>query len=288
MRSGAFLAAMMIAGTFATTLEVAAQHRDHHSNNGVARGAQGNEPTTTQTTVSGLPTGDKGSGDGRDMPGIDPRRDGQRAPNLAGDKSLGSGGRYDTLDLRITVYQGRGRSFHTFRDPHSPKDSANAKSDTFHTPLNSAMPVARNTNSVRHNTFITHHQTKLPFGSRSVAHRNAVGALVNAGKGGFHRGFRTRITDKLANSAVHGVESETADRAKDAKNLVRQGPAGSINRTDFGERNIHQGAQPSVPNAATINGTAAVHPRSSTGTVGGPVKIVSGTINGTGFRIRHP
>ncbi len=288
MRPGALLAATIAVGVFATTLEVAAQHRDHHPNTGVPSGSQGNEPTTP--TAPSHPAGDKGSGDGHDTPAVDARRDGQRAPNLAGDKLQVGSGKDDTLDLRITVFQGRGRNFlRTFKE-HGPKDSANGKSNTFHMPLISAMPDAGNTDAAHHNPLITHHQAKPHFGSYSVTHRNAVGAIVEAGKGGFQRGFRAR-TDNLANSGgVRGLESNAGDRTKDAKHLVGQGPVGSTNPTDFGERNLHPGPRSSTPatNAATINGTTTIHPRSGTGAVGGPVKIVSGTINGTGFRIRHP
>ena len=59
MRPGALLAATIAVGVFATTLEVAAQHRDHHPNTGVPSGSQGNEPTTP--TAPSHPAGDKGS-----------------------------------------------------------------------------------------------------------------------------------------------------------------------------------------------------------------------------------
>jgi hypothetical protein len=243
------IVAIMAVGVLATTLTVAARHRHHNTQH---------PPWTGDSNQA---KGDKGSAN-PDVP-----KDGKSPPSGTGGDPTGSRGKDDPLDLRITVFQGRGRNLHTSKDAHDPKGGLTDKPYVLTTPPYS-------TDHDGHTGHPIHHQPKFLANSRNGTHRNAVGALIG----------------KAGNPSANGSGTGRWNGERKPHNAAPlNNPA---NPENVGEHLIvHLGSDSGghKTEGPVINGVAMIHhPWSGTGAVGGPVKLVSGTLNGSAFRSRHP
>jgi hypothetical protein len=288
MKSAALIAAIASMNVLATTPGVAAHHRSHHGNAvagtiGKAQGAKvphnpGNAVTekgarnASDTRTPDTPKNDKPT-PGKTGNGLSPGRGNEVGSPLTSGKQ----GADAPLDLSITVNQGRsGHRGQTFKQLDRPKGYGGPNS-----PGELGTLAAPGTDRNHPHTY--GHPQKRPSEPGSAPSRNAIGAIVNHGTPADHGGT---IPAHPGASTTNGPPG--------AANGVPQGAGtGTPNNADpVGMPAVHHNPGPELlggsVNAPVIGGTAMIHPHVGVGALGGPVRVTSGVLNGTGFHTRHP
>lgn len=286
MKSTTLMVAVVVTGVMVTTLEVAARHRGYHSVGGAVGNAQSSKPSVNP----GNAANDKGAGDAPEKPANDTSNGTKSAPNRIGDNPPVGQGTDAPLDLSITVFRGRGgQNLHpTSKNAHDPKGGLTGKPNLLPPPAIATVP------GIVHGPHYVVHQPKLPAGPKSTPSRNAIGAIIDHGKAGDHRGALASPGAPMTRPPAGSSPGPGASGGNgEGKPVIANAPINATNPAGVDERHtLHPAtSEPGVPTAPIIGigGTATIHPQSRTGAIGGPVKIVSGGgLNGTGFRTRHP
>jgi len=196
----------------------------------------------------------------------------QGAPADAAPSSSAAGARTGDvaapIDTSITVNQG-----------HRPLTRKEAAEKKVTTALEKLIPAQAKPHPPAH-----------PFTAHAVAHRNAVGAVVQ------HSGPRTTANHAAAATGASAPATPSAQPSPPAGTPAPHdasgtaAPAPKSPAAISAAANEHSAAvlRTVTANGPSINGTSIKKPDTATAAVGGPAKAVAAAVGGSSFRPKHP
>jgi hypothetical protein len=253
MKVGRYAFAVVALGALSTNIAVAAHHGRHRA--GAATSETKTEaPSPVKSPAStDNPQGasDRANGDVSTPP---PSTFGKQNDAVA------------PIDTSITVNQGRQPNKGKGHSPTKPKAAA--------TPG----PVLR---QLGHEL----HHAAPAAGPGAIAHRNAVGAIVETAKTATQDGAGQRVP--RAPIAAPPQHAGAAPHEANTKPVTAPAKTPSLGTAEGGER-ASAALKVVTSNGLGISGTGMTKPGLGAVALGGPPKITAGVLSGNSFRQRHP